>query len=90
MSNICPTQNPFVFAGMTHAQLTQAFDQVANPQDWRAPICARVSEENLGTAIVAIEFFTATKATASLVDMVDGIRIYQVESIGYRAGPAGP
>lgn len=76
-----------------HDVLKRAFDAVANPADWKAPIDARVTRDVLARANVtiedileAVEFFTATTATVSTPDM-HGAR--SVRADGYRRGPAG-
>ncbi len=85
----------------TIAEMREAFDEIADPQDWKAPINATATtREEVDLAIAAIEFFTATKATVqkahafaaphknALVQMA--IPIYIITSEGYRNGPAGP
>ncbi len=75
-----------VAAGMTHAELSAAFDTVADPSDWRAPIEAFVDAPAYARIAAAVEFFTATKL--SWVMLPNGR--FAVTSIGYRNGPAGP
>lgn len=68
--------------------LRKAFDRVANSNDWRAPIDAVVvvlDDAELEDIRDAVEFFTATQATITLVDG----RTYRVQADGYRRGPAG-
>lgn len=77
-----------VYAGLTEAELHQAFNLVADPDDWRAPINALVGPGELEAAITAIEFFTATIPTVEVVSVPE--RVYRVRSVGYRNGPAGP
>ena len=81
------TTKPVLYKGYTDAQLRAAFELVQNPIDWRAPIDFRgdMHPEDVEAAKVAIEFFTATKAT---VVEINGDVIIQAD--GYRAGPAGP
>lgn len=72
----------------TQDQLSQAFDTMCDPADWKAPICAWVYGESVNLAVAAIQHFTATTPTVSASPIGAPIR-YLVESIGYRAGPAG-
>jgi hypothetical protein len=69
-------------------ELKPYFDQVCSKTDWKARIDAICRREDLVKVSKAIEFFTATEA--SFVEMcppsIDWLR---VQSIGYRAGPAG-
>lgn len=63
------------------------FKMVCNLEDWRNPIdaCCRVGDvENVYRAIA---FFTATEAVFTPLTEVPGW--CRVQSIGYRAGPAG-
>lgn len=72
--------------------LSEAFDKVANPEDWKAPIDATVSITDIregATIKAAVEFYTATKATIKLTTYGRDIKIH-VTSDGYRMGPAGP
>lgn len=73
--------------GFTVDQLSTAFDQVADPADWRAPIAATIAAEDFGLVSAAVEFYTATKV---VVDRQCGERELVVSAIGYRDGPAGP
>ena len=68
---------------------TEIFDMVADADDWRGPIDAWVSQENLCAVLQAVEFFTATQAKVTEVDhgILGEIKV-RVEAIGYRAGPA--
>ena len=70
----------------TQAQLEAAFDLLADPDDWKAPIAAWVSGESVRIAVAAIQHFTATDPTVEL----DTFNMrYLISSVGYRAGPAG-
>ncbi len=69
----------------SHEELDAAFAKVQSPLDWKGPIKAPVLEDNLEITLQAIEYFTATKPTATKVMHT----IYIVEAAGYRAGPAG-
>jgi len=91
----CPVCGKTVdMAGMVHCRdcLKKCFDVMADPNDWKAPICAMISPEAWSSAagIIAesIEFFTATKASCSMVETAYGYRVV-VEADGYRNGPAG-
>lgn len=72
----------------TQEQLSDAFDAICDPADWKAPVSAWVSGEGVPLAVAAIQHFTATTPTVSACLNRAPIR-YLVESIGYRAGPAG-
>lgn len=76
-----------VYKGFTQAQLSAAFDRVANPNDWRAPIDKVLLAERATPAVsAAVEFYTATQAT--ITDLGNGF--VRVTAVGYRMGPAGP
>ncbi len=67
-----------------------AFDFVADPKDWRAPIDALVSDYeacsySADVIVDAVRFFTSTHCTYTRV--ANGLRF---EAIGYRGGPCGP
>lgn len=69
-------------------QIEKAFDEVANPRDWKAPIKAWVDPKDLELYREAIAFYTAT--TTSVVDgprPKDGKVL--IQATGYRMGPAG-
>lgn len=63
-----------------------AFRLVADPDDWKRPIDATVPANRLADVVKAINFYTATETTVSV--LADGQ--FRVKSIGYRMGPAGP
>jgi hypothetical protein len=63
-----------------------AFRLVADPDDWKKPIDAIVPANRLTDVVKAIQFYTATETTVSV--LADGQ--FRVKSIGYRMGPAGP
>lgn len=65
--------------------LEAAFNAVQNKVDWKSPISAIITEAKVDVTIEAIEFFTGTKST--LTKLGDGLVL--IQSIGYRAGPAG-
>jgi hypothetical protein len=67
--------------------LRDAFDRVATPEDWRAPICAVVPCYLRDVVRAAVIFYTAT--VPSFHETAGG-RNVQVRAIGYRNGPAGP
>ncbi len=80
------TSDEPVYRGFSYPQLKAAFDKLADPSDWRAPIYAVMPGELVSVAVAAIQFFTATEPDVQL-DMQH--MKYHVQSIGYRAGPAG-
>ena len=74
--------------GAEREELKPHFDQVCSKTDWKSRIdttCCRSDKEKVARAI---GFFTATEASFSEMcpPSVDWLR---VQSIGYRAGPAG-
>jgi hypothetical protein len=75
------------FRGHTWAELDAAFKKVKNPDDWKAPICALVSADDLTVVCAAIEFYTATKPKVFVVDL--DCEEFLVTAAGYRLGPAG-
>ena len=68
-----------------HATLDAAFAKVQSPLDWKGPISAIVAADELENTLLAIEYFTATKATITMPTPGE----FLVEAAGYRAGPAG-
>mgnify|MGYP003136989545 CR=1 FL=1 len=70
----------------TQTQLTDAFDKIKDPTDWKNPICARVKGEAVTLVVAAIQHFTATNPT---VQLNQNTMDYIIESEGYRMGPAG-
>jgi hypothetical protein len=77
--------NNWVAVQFTQEQLETAFAKVRDANDWRAPINAIVSAEDLTVCFSAIEYFTATRATA---ERLYG-DTYRLTADGYRRGPAG-
>lgn len=75
----------FEIGNMQGGYYNDLFTKVCDETDWKAPICARVHRAFAEDVKKAIEFMTATSATAK----PDGEYMI-IESIGYRAGPAGP
>ena len=71
--------------------LRKAFDQVCDPNDWRGPIDALVPLTSSDIYVQAVEFMTATKPTLKLSGHYgsDGHLMLRLQSVGYRAGPAG-
>jgi len=86
-------QGTQTFRGFTEAELKTAFKRIANPDDWKAPINARIKidcasegacrEMNLIEA--AAVFYTATQLTW---DFLGGDE-FVVSATGYRNGPCG-
>jgi hypothetical protein len=74
------------YHGYTFEQIEQAFDAVKDPNDWKAPINVWVAGEFVDIAIRAIQFYTATTATAQFDPSTCR---WLVQSPGYRMGPAG-
>jgi len=72
--------------GYLHSELEAAFNQVRNPDDWKAEIYATMPGEAVNIAVAAIRFYTATDPEVRL-DL--NTMTYHVYSIGYRNGPAG-
>ena len=68
----------------SRAMLVAAFDAVKDPADWKAPINADVSQADLAVTMIAIEFFTGTKATVEQL-MSNGRML--IHAPGYRLGP---
>lgn len=80
-----------VYRGYTLAELTQAFDLVCDPNDWRAPINhtlvkSQATPANLAVITAAVIFFTATAPTFTPLDY----GMVKVTAVGYRSGLAGP
>lgn len=75
-------------------ELKPAFDKVANPLDWRAPISALVEAKDLAKTIAAIGFHCGTSTEVLAVGTENHTEsletIYRVKSVGYRNGPCGP
>ena len=83
--------------GYTQDELRHAFDHVANPLDWRAPLNRIVRLKDIGDGSPefeaarirhAVAFFTATDATILKCEGATGW--VRVTATGYRDGPAGP
>lgn len=68
--------------------LRQAFDQICNPNDWRAEIDCLVPWEAANVYMQAIQYMTATSATCERL-VRDGATFAHLTSVGYRRGPAG-
>ena len=79
--------NEFASEAAKHqAEMQAAFSKVSPKGDWKAPISAIFHGELDDVKIVceAIEYMTATKATARPI----GLGSYHVTADGYRRGPA--
>ena len=75
------------------ADLSETFDKVADPKDWRAPINTTTTFDDIreGSKIkAAVEFFTGTTATLRLLASHDMGWTVHVKAVGYRNGPCGP
>jgi hypothetical protein len=75
-----------LYAGYTREGLQAAFKAVCDPNDWKGPIDAKVSADELPAVVCAIQYFTATKSETWWDPEANA---FCVKSIGYRAGPAG-
>ena len=76
-----------VFHGQTERTLNRAFNAVANPNDWKAPIkTAHVKGVDLQATCAAIVYYTATWPKIDYCPATGG---FWVSADGYRAGPAG-
>lgn len=84
-----------VFKGYSEAELNDAFNLVADPRDWKAPINSWIRGGNradgldialLAKIAAAVEFFTGGKAKFGCD--ISGANV-KVTAAGYRAGPAG-
>ena len=78
-----------LLGGYTHEELQQAFNAVADPDNWKAPIKATIqgiSRESADRIQYAVEFYTATQCQVTKANK----DTFRFESVGYRNGPAGP
>lgn len=66
-------------------QLKQAFEAVQNKDDWKEPIDAYITANDIEVTREAVVHFTATEAKIEY-DAVMGM--YHVTAKGYRNGPA--
>lgn len=76
----------------TEAELSEAFDKVADPNDWKAPIDTTVTFADMreGAAIkAAVVFYTGTEATLKLLASHGEGYTVHVGAVGYRMGPCG-
>ena len=79
------------------AILAAAFDQISNPNDWRAPINALMTIHeydsiSLGVYVEAVKYFTGTEPNTYVADGFNERTrqaTYRIVSEGYRLGPAG-
>jgi len=73
--------------GFTADQLRAIFDDVHDPDDWRAPIAVWCAGESVLAICESIRFMTGTEPKVAL----DTTRMrYLITSEGYRNGPCGP
>lgn len=72
-------------------ELGAAFDRVADPRDWRAPINAVIAPDRRTITACAIVHFTATKPRFTPLGNPGSSapKMLLVRALGYRAGPAG-
>ena len=78
--------NTNTYKGYDVEDLRKIYDKVSDPEDRRGPIEVFVSGENVMPVVASIEFMTATECKVGLDTRT---MKYLVESVGYRAGPAG-
>ena len=83
------------FRGFTVTELRTLFDAVTDPADWKAPIRTTVRAGPGATGLLrkiaaAVAYFTATEVEVREVLVGGRLDHFEVTSIGYRAGPAGP
>ena len=65
--------------------LKQAFDMVANKDDWKAKIDCWIRKRDHALVKEAIKFYTATSMWVT-----GSTKTYErIESVGYRSGPCG-
>ena len=71
--------------------IDKAFDLVKDPEHWKNPIVVMMEPDAwyliAGLVGEAINFYTATNASCSLVDTEHGYKML-IEADGYYAGPA--
>jgi len=69
-----------------------AFEAVANPTDWRAPIDAVIDIDDLDLTTDAIHYYTGCEVITTPVEYNDSgtVSKVQIDAAGYRFGPAGP
>lgn len=77
---------------VTRADLSAAFNRVADRSNWKLPIVTEISissDFEMETIRRAVEFFTASRATFTPVRVlracVPGVMLYRVEAAGYYA-----
>jgi predicted heme/steroid binding protein len=75
-----------MYKGFTHQALSDAFDRLSDPADWKAPIDAWVPGELVLVAVCAIEFYTST---SPIITLDTDTMQYRLTAPGYRQGPAG-
>jgi hypothetical protein len=78
---------PERLTGYRLEQLTEAFERVRNPRDWKAPIRAVIAADERPVVEKAVFWFTAT--VPFFRPAVGGSDHLIVRSRGYRLGPAG-
>lgn len=74
----------------TQGQLTEAFDRVKDPEYWKNPIDAVVTEDQKNVTVAAVVYFTATVPDVYPIDLGQVNKIFRIKAIGYLLGPAGP
>lgn len=72
--------------GFSLNQLQAAFSKVQDKKNWKAPVFASVSMDELAITMLAVEFYTATKVEVQQIMGNGNVLIF---AKGYAAGPAG-
>jgi hypothetical protein len=76
-----------IYHGLTERTLNRAFNAVADPDDWKAPIkTAHVTARDLTETCAAIVYYTSTWPKIDYCPATGG---FWVSADGYRTGPAG-
>ena len=79
-----------VINGFTVTELRRAFDEVADKDDWKAPIDAWIEDHDYNLVLEAIDFMTATMIKVVDTKIESEVTTLRITSVGYRNGPAGP
>lgn len=72
-----------VVSGFTIAYLRHAFDAVCDKENWKNPVNAEIEDNMISATLVAIEFFTGSKARLKFVGRKDGVNKFKVWALGY-------
>ncbi len=74
------------YLGFTREDLTEAFERVSHPDDWRGPIWSIIKPEEVDVTRAAVTFFVGAAPVIARMSP----HHFVVVSDGYRNGPAGP